>query len=239
MLKHSLVTITSKDGAQVPIPHIGGRTPQTRIEVPQHVARSISEQGLQVEVHVKDYVKEDAHAAALTAAKSAAAKPAADDPIRDDKVQTPAFGLPEADPGPAAHDPHSPVSPPAHVVLADGAPPPPEPPPAPAAGAGSAAHSPTRTPVTVAVAPAPAPEHSEPEETLGDLRAKVEGLKTIADAQALVKEYGIELGENPPTTLKGIKQAVLDIIDDNEKAGGEPEAPEAKAAEPEAPDAAK
>jgi hypothetical protein len=50
------------------------------------------------------------------------------------------------------------------------------------------------------------------EEELAALRARVEGLASKAEADALIAEYGIEL--NPmPTKLKDVKAQLLALID--------------------------
>ena len=195
----SLVSIHHPIDAGAIIPFIGSRGPLTRIPVPTWQAKSIKQQGFIVVVHEEPYDPVAArnkraaelHSALATNAEVLAVEPA---PIVEELAP-----VIVDEPAPAV------IEPPVET-------PPVEQPPI----VEDAKIEETDTIIDEQNAPADeepvAEEHVLSDEELAELRAKVEGLKTLADAEAIVTEFGFELDPSI-TRLKDIKAALLAAID--------------------------
>jgi hypothetical protein len=195
----SLVSIHHPIDAGAIIPFIGSRGPLNRIPVPTWQAKSIAQQGFVVVVHEEPYdpvaernKRADALHAALNEVKPAATEPA---PVIVDELP------------PAVIEP--PVQVPPVEILEET---PVEQPPI-VEDAKIEETDPIINEQIEAVDGEPvAEEHVLSEEELANLRAKVDGLKTLAEAEAIISEFGFELDPSV-TRLKDIKVALLAAID--------------------------
>lgn len=181
----SLVTITHPVDPNAEVPFVGGRCPLNAVVVETWKVRHIEAMGFGVEVHDEPHdpiAESDKRAAALAKA------------------------LAKGAPTPAAPAPKAPEkAPAAPEVKAEPAPQPTPEEPAPAPAVDQA-------PIPPESAEGGDEEEGLSEEELAALRARVEGLASKAEADALIAEYGIEL--NPmPTKLKDVKAQLLALID--------------------------
>ena len=205
----SLVSIHHPTDAGAIIPFIGSRGPMDRIPVHTWQAKSIAKQGFVVVIHEEPYdpvAVRNKRASALhdaLTAKSQAIEPAPtakQDPVI---VETPAVIEPQDEIKPVEETQkvetpvveQPPITEDAKVEETD----------------------PIVDEQNETVDGEPVEEeHVLSEEELAALRAKVDGLKTLAEAEAIVVEFGFELDPSI-TRLKDIKAALLAAIDGTEE----------------------